>query len=390
MHEAENRQRVDAVFTFTDLDPKELRMVNAIALWQDKNQWTDLLYEPHGRSLVFQSPTQKEEDNYNGIFAGIQIIGVGGTPSAIRNGFRYGDEEIRLHRVSDRDCSQALAPIFQKRNITKEGALEMFQRLYAPTAGMDQPEAESRRDMTEILDEYSKEQRHIAPHFPFITPSLAAEGIYTEKKDPQGRPLHFQAYRTPVLPRFPTQLTNEVFEHGAEAGIQKLSAFSFLLGDTLRVLHDSGLAYMDGHMGNMSLLEKADEFPRIYITDLGSIKDFSEHPYGDRYRGLDIYAHLLTLEEFFPYFEHVAKNSRPQLSEEELADYYWTSGGRSLFEGYFYRSLVKAGAANNPDVYEVKINEYFKEIVDNYATNASNPQNFVTSFEEFYKRVSQT
>ncbi|MEK7499993.1 MAG: hypothetical protein AAB649_05305, partial [Patescibacteria group bacterium] len=78
---------------------------------------------------------------------------------------------------------------------------------------------------------------------------------------------------------------------GLQLAFYRLAQFSFLSGKLLRTLHRNNLAYMDGHMGNMSLLI-ANKMVGLYATDLGSMYDFSTHSYKDRYKGLDVYMYV--------------------------------------------------------------------------------------------------
>lgn len=370
---------VDNVFTFTALDPQELALACAITNWDKQAQWTAAVHEVHGRSIVFKSPTRTEERARDSIFSGIQLIGVGGTPNALKEGLiPKSGKPTPLYRVSSRDVSKPLERLFQLHEIDENGIVQLPQRQYAPRCGMDEQEADRRKAYTTHFFENVALAREEGKPFPFVVPELVAEGFYTGMSDPQGKPLQFQAYRVPLIDRLPSQIVKEVCTNGTGEGLLYLGFASFLLGKTLRTLHDSGFAYMDGHLGNVSLIED-QENPRLYITDLGSIKEFHDHPFPDRHRGFDLLTHIVSSDELLPSFKALAKMLQNGPEEVEIAYRINAIGG--YLQGYFSEKFTGGGVLHQEQVMDLA-----EEVIKAYFITHRTPQKFVEFFEDFYAK----
>ena len=369
---------IDSVFTGTTLDPQELALGCAITNWDSQKQWNDSVYAVHGRSVVFRSPTRTEERIKDSVFSGIQFIGVGGTPNALKTGLvPRSTKPTPIYRVRSLDVSKPLERIFELHEIDIEGNVRLSQREYAPLCGMDEPEAISRKKYTTHLFENVAKARKEGNPLPFVVPELAAEGFYTEMSDPQGRPLQFQAYRVPLIDRLPKQLSTEVWENGVGSGLQIFGFASYLFGKTLRTLHDSGFAYMDGHIGNISLVED-DQSPLLFITDLGSVKDFKDHTFPNRHRGFDFLTHLKSSYDFFPAFQDLARLVNQD--QEKLSVPYYLNAIGGLLQGYFPERF-----RDGSKIDEDRVIDLTKELVKKFSITRRSPQAFVESFEDFYR-----
>lgn len=379
MHTVERPIFVDSIFTKVDLDPEELALACAITNWDKQAKWTVAVYEVHGRSIVFKSPTRTENRARDSVFSGIQLIGVGGTPDALKEGLMpKSGKPTPVYRVSSVDVSTPLERIFQLHEIDKNGKVQLPQRQYAPRCGMDEKEAVSRKAYTTHFFENVALAREQGQPFPFVVPKLVAEGFYTGMSDPQGKSLRFQAYRVPLIDRLPNQILKEVYANGIERGLLKLGLASYLFGKTLRILHDSGFAYMDRHLGNVSLIEDGEKTPRLYITDLGSVKEFNDHPFPLRHRGFDLLTHIRSSDEFLPTFEKLAKVFEQDPDELSTPLYMNAIGG--YLQGYFPERF-RGGEKQ----YQDQIINLTREVMTAYFSTHPTPQEFVEFFEDFYR-----
>jgi len=125
---------------------------------------------------------------------------------------------------------------------------------------------------------------------------------------------------------------------------------SRLMGCTLRNFHYFGLAYMDGHPGNLSLIA-ANGKTTLYTTDLGSMKAVSQKKFPARYQALDLYQYIITSYKTISDLLNHALKGVPH-----AADLIGSSAikevARRTFEGYFYPE-VNAGFFTRSDVNEL-------------------------------------
>src|SRR5687767_12769360 len=88
-----------AKVTFNALDQAETSFVSNMVSWRDFDRWAPFVYDIHGRSLVFPSPSRNQvsrEDDTVCRYGGLQIYGAGGSLNAVfgvageHTGVKYG------------------------------------------------------------------------------------------------------------------------------------------------------------------------------------------------------------------------------------------------------------------------------------------------------------
>lgn len=381
-------------FTFSALDPQELILISDIANWNDPQRYVGSIFQTHGRSIVFRSPSREINDPSEmmlGRYGGLQLIGAGGDPSAIREGFFDPRGALRINPVDPIDHSIELKSILQQRAIDKRGQLQMWRRSYAPLHGMDQLEADSRRIMSERVRGYIQPYHDQGQVTIINGPELAAEGVFPEKLDPQGEPLHFQVYRVPLVERFQTQMVHSTLEGGFEVGGLKLHDCSFLMGTLLNNFHELDLAYMNGYIGNLGLIE-AGEKRALYITDLGSIRDFKEEtqPIKIKYRAFDIFMYLESVHRFLSYFsDYFGKEGGLDPGQQKMlvADLK-SVAAKGLLRGYFaseFKDMKNRG--DSIETIRSRIAWRVQKLLDRHAQYSSTPQKFLDFFDGFYRSL---
>ncbi len=194
---------------------------------------------------------------------------------------------------------------------------------------------------------------------------MAAEGYLENKFDDSGNNLRFQVYRVPGLQRFPGQMLHMLSDSGIPRATKGLEMCSYLMGFTLRLLHGSNLAYMDGHTGNVSLVS-AEKYRSLYITDLGSFMDFSSSRFGERFRGLDIWMYLESTKKLISLLE------RARHIQDSDAVLMFRSTSFYLTKGYFqkeledYDDLTKKVSGTLLDYFLTKSHQTFLEFFEKY------------------------
>ncbi|MDD9953517.1 MAG: hypothetical protein OXR66_04215 [Candidatus Woesearchaeota archaeon] len=314
--------RQQGTITSHSLDAEELRMISAAVNWDSPNDWAEYVYECAGRSVFFRSPTRNAtvEDTLRGDFDGLQLIGAGGNFSRVQNRISLR-ESVVVQPVNSENHAHIdpLNRIGQLREFAADGSLVLTYRTYMPLHGMDQGEAEKRETYTGILrsivNAISQQSRNIG----FVVPELAAKGILEGHHDDVGNPLPCQVYRVPRTKRFAGQIIQEILDeaHGEPADFNlSFQESQYFMGKALRNFHGLGLAYMDSHPGNFSLLKGTSE-TKLYLTDLGSISNIGNDPHYDKYRALDVY---LFLQPMFAMAERLEAYLRSDFGRSFLSD----------------------------------------------------------------------
>lgn len=368
-----------AEFSFSELKLDEQNVVENIVRWNNPNQYKNLLYRTHGRSLILQSPNlgaSTADDNYAGRFNGLQIIGAGGSKNVADRIIVNKSSGVFLHQgpeiiepVNAANHANELNEILQMKLIDENGELYFWNRPYAPLRGMDAGEASKRKLMTNLLSGYSD--------LDFRVPKLAAEGYFPDKKDPTGNPLAFQVYRVPLLERYSGQLIQISKAESSKRCADFTAEFSFLAGTTLKTLHNKKLAYLDGHADNMSLIAAKGGKRALYITDLGSVHDFSGEKHPHSYMAFDLIMLLESYARYWPSFvEHFPLDSDDREKFEELLI---SSALTGLTAGYFFEEKEGDNPISIKDIFiasEQRIGELHglishsddtQDVVDNLA-----------------------
>lgn len=234
-------------------------------------------------------------------------------------------------------------------------------------------EAQDRRDITAFFGNSLNSFRSEGTNLPFLVPEICAEGHFTNKHDPEKNPLYFQAYRVPVLPRFPSQFLHEMLATDVRQASITLTEFSMYFGETLRILNDSDFAYISGHPGNASLIRTKDD-SKLYITDLGTVQNFSKHPHARRFRGLDIYVFIGSFHRLLRHFEGLQVKGAPETGlDKNLLDRLHFAATYGLVYGYFSPELEDN---------QKKIRDYARIILDEFLEFQTSPQDFISSFDK--------
>ncbi|QQG41462.1 MAG: hypothetical protein HYV90_04885 [Candidatus Woesebacteria bacterium] len=378
-------------FTFSKLDPEEKEIVAALVSWSNPAKYTGQIEQLHGRSVVIKSPTRHVSDPTDFFmekYDGIQIFGFGGARAMIREGVAEVPSKIEITQLNETNHSNELAAIIQLRDFDDKGRLKTWNRPYAPMHGMDQTEAKARKAITvKIADYHSKVLKEQGVPF-FSVPEFVAEGFFPDKKDPSGNPLVFQAYRVPIIDRFPSQLIQTAQSESVEIMFHRLQTFSFLAGRFFRTLHQTfDLAYMDGHLGNMSLL-RTEKKAGIYATDLGSAKDIKSHPFAEKFRGIDIYTYIATsrslMASYAGFLEARHGQDKAIKDFQNLLTFISISG---LASGYFETEITKG--ENMSTIKVIKNGEKFgNDLMKIFSPNSS-PQVSLDMFEVYLKEITE-
>jgi len=375
-------------FTFNGLNSQEHDLVDSIVNWEKPNRFSNLISCVNGRSLLLRNPStpiSTTEQHMNGIYDGLQVIGTGGNLFAASNGCREMPRQLEIYPVDPTNHARDLNQTIEMHSIDEEGNLRYWSRFYAPLHGMDSKEAEKRKAMTQRLKLYL--QNYADGCQPFCIPELAAEGYYPDKLDLQSQPLYFQVYRVPLIDRVPNQFMNVAIKEGIEKGFFMLTKFSFTTGLVEKVLHDIGLVYMDGHLGNMSFLNTGKS-SSLFITDLGSIQDISQEKYPDRYKGFDIYTYMVSFSnlissfvEFLAKYEDLSKNSEKAVNS--LFNIPFLVAMSAFWSGYFKSEAI---SRNGRFSFNEAITASKKEALSLIkAFETLEAQKFIEFFEQFIK-----
>ncbi len=316
------------------LSKNELEAVVALASREAKQDVLDSIFEAAGRGITIKSPdvTCSPTDYQFGRFDGLQVIGAGGNLLYVRNGFFPFPEEITIAPVDAKNHAGALERIIQQRKIDDTGVMRYFDREYAPLHGMDKKEAQNRAKYTTRVRNVIEGFDTSSQPTTIIAPKLALEGYFPDLKDIYGDNLHFQAYRVPLTPRVNGQFSDLARKPNKEAVDVYFRRLAKLGGKTMRAFHSIGLAYMDGHVGNMALVGDDISKSSLYATDLGSMLDISKEKFADRYKGFDAFTFLHTCGKLINlYLEYVRKDGLAHLeSREGMQDFTYR-----FLEGYF-------------------------------------------------------
>lgn len=391
-----------AEFTFNGLDPVESTFVSNMVGWRNFDRWASSVYEIHGRSLVFPSPSRNaisREDETMGRYGGLQIYGAGGSLNAVfgaadgqvevKHGVTELPDSFAVYPVDPENHAEALEPILQQRKIDDQGQIHMWRRPYSPLFGMDKKEADRRREVTGKIWQEFENSRLQGNRTAVLVPEIAADGFFPDKLDPDGNPLRFQVYRVPLVMRLPNQFGRLTSTAGAEAGLTMLENASFLMGRFLRYLHLSGLAYMDDHIGNVSLLvSKGKSF--LYATDLGSCEDIAEHPFKTRYHGFDFYSYIDSIYRLMTsYVPWIYKNGSTGATFEEIDAEFKTGGISGVMQGY-YRSEIQSRMSeeSSDDKIRTWIAGLTRQLKTGFETRGT--QGFIEFFEGFDASVNNS
>jgi hypothetical protein len=329
---------LDRVITYSLLKGEERTLVEDVTKWSDPDRFAGLIRRVHGRSIEFQSPSippLSVADYIADQYDGLQIYGVGGSTEIVPEGIVIHPTRTTISPVDPQNHADQMEEILELQHIDEHGMLQLSQRPYAPFRGMDEGEANKRRTMTEWLGTSLAEFKASGGSSWIKTPAFVAEGIFPNAHDHEGHPLRFQVYRVPLVPRFPSQLIqlhsfNDV-KHACES-------FSYLVGRTLRwVFHLNNLAYMDGHVGNMSLLSH-EEKQKLYITDLGSIHDFSGDAFPQRYKGIDFIMFFRSVDTLLTHYQDFLRTHTSSSTHAEETVNYLSGLLRTAFMGGYLSS----------------------------------------------------
>ena len=285
------------IVTESTLDSSELELILSVVNWNSPNSNIERIFDVAGRSIIFDSPTRQStgEDYLRGEFDGLQLIGADGcTLFAYATGSVKLPDELVIQPVNPQNHREELRHILELRDVNEQGTFEYHTRDYAPLHGMDESEARNRKEFTNALGQFEYNFRRDHKRLGFIPPSLAAEGIFPSLLDDDGNQLHFQVYRVPKLARIPQQQSDKYSFSQIEGLSSHLGRTSHLTGITLRNIHEQGIAYMDCHAGNFSLIETGNRYG-LYITDLGSMADISKKAHSDNYKGFDLFMYLASI-----------------------------------------------------------------------------------------------
>lgn len=391
---AENPKGQHGEFTSSALSADEQSLVEAVVNWENFDVCNRRIHTVYGRSIVLASPSRTSlngdgEDVLRGDYSGLQLIGAGGSKQFIYSGIRVCPEQTLISPVDPEDHSKELAEILQLRRINEQGRLEFWYRPYAPLHGMDQRESQARKTYTLQLGDSLAPFHKEGKVTPFVVPSFAAEGFFPELLDPEGNPLRFQVYRVPLEKRLPGQFVEIASKFGLDAAQYILEESARYTGLTLRFFHESGLAYMDGHLGNTSFF--ATEMGKtLYVTDLGSIMDISNHRFMDRYRGFDLRMYLESTKEMINYVAPWCfKNNLTDLSPDQFSGMLFAHVLSMLVTGYFSPQLRELSDGNGkPGLNERQFGELLiarSRELSIAALKRRSSQAFIEYFEGFYR-----
>lgn len=378
-YEFEQTKPLEAIFTSSTLTDDEHALVEAVAKWTNPGQFSDLVRMVHGRSIEFQSPSlcYTPEDYVAGRYDGLQIYGVGGTTSLPTDGILTPPSRISISPVNAQNHADQLKGIIQLQKIDADGQLVLSSRPYAPLRGMDEIEAANRKETTVLLAKALTIFEASGHRSWLRVPILAAEGNFPNLEDANGKPLRFQVYRVPLVMRFPTQFVQLT---GMDEIDQMCNNFSHLLGKTLRLLHRNLFAYMDGHVGNMSLLIHNKQ-RKLYITDLGSMHRLDQEAFPGRYMGIDFYMYFESMEKLLTMYGQFLHSCSIDHAEEIVSDLRGLSLV-AMITGYFQNELIRQhGDADQAAI----ATTYARAAYTAYAK--LDPQQFLEYMEIFLEKI---
>ncbi|MCX6794228.1 MAG: hypothetical protein NTY06_03965 [Candidatus Gottesmanbacteria bacterium] len=371
---------LDRVITCSSLEGEERALVEDVTKWANPDKFAGLIRQVHGRSIEFQSPSippLSVADYIADRYDGLQIYGTGGADE-LTEGIVIDPPRTIISPVDPKNHADQLKEILQLQCIDEHGTLQLSQRPYAPFHGMDEGEANKRRTVTEWLGKSLAEFNASGSSSWIKMPTFVAEGIFPNTLDHESHPLRFQVYRVPLVPRFPTQLVHlskvEDIQNACES-------FSYLAGRTLRwVFHLNNLAYMDGHVGNMSLLSDGEK-RKLYITDLGSIHDFSDDAFPERYKGIDFLMFFESMEKLLAHY-HNHIRTRTAISEhaDEFFNYLHALTRTAFMGGYLSTTRLSKKEISTSDTVKYADIVYFAYL-------GLPPQNFLEFMEKFLTTI---
>lgn len=380
-------------FTFSDLGPGEHQLVETIINWDNPGKFSELAYMVHGRSITFVSPDRLGLDPmeaFQGRFRGLQLIGAGGSISALRQGVHDIPKQILVSPVNPANHAEQLSEILQQRTIDEHGNLQFWQRPYSPLHGMDKKEANRREAFTGQLDEFLGSLSEDRSCMPFVVPEYAAGGYFPGMVDEEGIPLQFQVYRVPLVPRLPSQIIRTIQSHGYDDTLVWLADAAATTGSTFRILHAMDLAHMDGHLGNMSFLNDGDEKRTLFITDLGSMEDITNHPFNLRYHGFDVYMFLESMRGLTEDLAHwVERNKFSEKDWEDVEEDLMLTVGYNMLRGYLMLNRLETGKPEElREELDTKIREQGMQLLRGFAQSVDYPQQFLEFFEQYSAELS--
>jgi hypothetical protein len=365
-----------------ELDPEELEMILDVVNWKDPDRYKDRIFEVHGRSIIFKSPTKDSDDTDNvwGRFDGLQLIGAGGNKFKL-NGKGKGEYiDNIINPVNSKNHADYLSAILELREFDEQtGKLRFSSRPYAPMHGMDKGEAEKRSYYTSFLRNSIEKFYEKGRHPSVIVPKWVLNGVFPELKDDNGDNLRFHVYRVPTKKRTSGQVMQSFLDEGFDMLQNHLSKVSDAFGAVSRGFHESGLAYMDSHVDNMSFLEDKKNYA-LYTTDLGSMETVEDHPFKDKYFSFDIYMYLSSIKSMLEMvFDPIKNNIKgsDSIIEQNL------HSSTMFFLNHYFRPEKENGLKDrlSPD-YIYKNSGAFKDIVmaDDYEV-------FFEAFSFFRKHI---
>jgi len=323
-------------------------LVKSVVEWDFPNEWAKNLFAVHGRSIVFKSPTRTGciDDYLEGRFDGLQLVGVGGSLYYVRSGMVERPGILVIDQPDPKNHAEMLSDITELRDFDNEGKIVFSNRKYVPLRGMDLGEAQNRKRFTAIVRGMVEKFRQENIRLPFVAPEIAAEGYFPKKIDDGNTPLQFQVYRVPIIPRFPSQTTDRFYQGGDVRDMLDLIGFvTHKMGKVLRSFHANDLAYMDSHLGNISLISN-NKSDAIYTTDLGSMKEFSNEKFPRRYMGFDAYSFLFSAmkhtEAILNFFQSKILVNGAEIEDRKIALLHLANSYiDSFLNGYFRPEIAQ-------------------------------------------------
>lgn len=339
------------VLTESQLTPAEQVLVESVMNWQNVAAVEPHIHEVFGRSFVLKSPDRQNSAvaNTQSDFAGLQVIGLGGTMQVVQQGRRQSYDVLQIEQVKAENHAKQLDGLLETREIDKRGQMVGHDASYAPLHGMTAESAARRKKWTEELRGFEVAYRDAGQIPMMVVPQLAAEGHLENRLDPDGNPLVFQVYRVPLERRMPAQVLEIIQKQGLEKGLSFFQKSSYSVGKMLRSMHMNKVIYGDSHLGNMSLLEHP-KVPIVYATDLGAARDISNEKgmIQRRYAALDVAVAAASQLELVKALSDLLKPVAPLLTVENMLPTHFGS----LIFGYFMPEVSK-GLVTNEQALEV-------------------------------------
>ena len=332
-----------AVISSSQLDSLEHEMISSVVNWNHPDDWASRIFGVAGRSIIFHSPTRKStlEDAILGEFGGLQLIGAGGNTFFVQTGIVKIPNYMEVFPVDPSNHADLLKHNSQLWHVNGNGKFVPTYRQYVPLHGMDDAEAENRARYSNILERTVSSLHEKGKRTSFVVPILVAEGYFPHMLDDNRTELQFQVYRVPTVNRLPSQLINKFAYSNHDNFVRYLREISYFVGGTLRNLHGKQLAYMDPHIGNMSLI-KDNHRTTLFITDLGSIVDISQREYASNYRGFDMFMYLTSMQIYLEkLIGHFGVKLSNDGSQTNLLSYYLDNITRFTLKGYFRPEIVE-------------------------------------------------